>query len=67
MADTTFSAGTEITSSWLNDVNNTIYLKTTVPITATSTGSKGQIASDGTYLYICTATNTWKRVAISSW
>lgn len=38
-----------------------------VPATATSGGQKGQMASDGTYLYICTATNTWRRVAVAAW
>lgn len=38
-----------------------------VPTTATSTGIVGEIAWDGTYLYVCTATNTWKRTAIASW
>ena len=38
-----------------------------VPSTATSTGIVGQIASDSSYVYICTATNTWKRAAIASW
>lgn len=40
---------------------------TTVPATATSTGSAGMMAYDSSYLYICTATNTWKRVAIATW
>lgn len=38
-----------------------------VPSTAGSTGVAGQIAYDSTYLYICVATNTWKRVALSTW
>jgi len=37
------------------------------PASATSTGTAGTIAYDSNYIYICTATNTWKRVAISSW
>ncbi len=37
------------------------------PATATSTGTKGTIAFDTSYIYICTATNTWKRVAIGAW
>lgn len=36
----------------------------TVPAHNTSTGVAGQIAWDGSFLYICTATNTWTRVAI---
>lgn len=39
----------------------------TAPGTASSTGTAGQIAYDASYLYVCTGTNTWKRVAIASW
>ena len=37
------------------------------PTSATSTGTAGTIAYDSNYVYICVATNTWRRVAISSW
>lgn len=37
------------------------------PANATATGVAGQIAKDSNYLYVCVATNTWKRVAISTW
>jgi hypothetical protein len=37
------------------------------PASATATGIAGQIKYDSSYIYICTATNTWKRVAITSW
>ena len=36
-----------------------------VPI-AGAVGRPGQMAFDATYLYICTATNTWKKTALSS-
>lgn len=42
-------------------------MKVPVPATATSGGQEGQWASDGSYLYICTATNTWRRVAVAAW
>jgi hypothetical protein len=42
-------------------------VKETPPTTATSSGITGQIAYDSNYVYICTATNTWKRSALSSW
>ena len=32
---------------------------------ADATGTTGQIAWDSDYIYICTATNTWKRVALT--
>ena len=38
----------------------------TAPATATSTGTTGQIATDAGFIYVCTATNTWKRVAIAT-
>jgi hypothetical protein len=37
------------------------------PATATSTGRAGQVAYDASYIYICTATNTWRRALISTW
>lgn len=40
--------------------------KVTPPATATDTGSQGMICFDANYIYICTASNTWKRVALSS-
>lgn len=39
---------------------------TAAPATGTSTGEAGQMAFDETYLYVCVALNTWKRVALSS-
>jgi hypothetical protein len=39
----------------------------TVPAGATSTGTSGDIAWDNNYIYICVATNTWKRAPIASW
>ena len=29
-------------------------------------GKKGQIAANATHLYICVATDTWRRVALST-
>jgi len=38
----------------------------TAPAAANSTGVKGDIAVDGTYLYFCTAANTWVRAALAT-
>ncbi|HWF43935.1 MAG TPA: hypothetical protein VG537_04770 [Candidatus Kapabacteria bacterium] len=38
-----------------------------VPATSSSSGHPGDIAQDANYMYICTATNTWKRSPLSSW
>lgn len=38
-----------------------------VPATSTSAGAAGTIAWDANFIYVCVATNSWKRVGISSW
>lgn len=40
---------------------------TTAPATAGATGTAGEIRYDSDYIYICIGTDTWKRVAISTW
>lgn len=37
------------------------------PASASATGVQGMIAWDSGFIYICTATNTWKRAAIATW
>lgn len=39
----------------------------TAPSSASDTGTLGQIRIDTDYIYVCTATDTWKRVAIATW
>jgi len=42
-------------------------LPTQTPSSATDTGTAGNISWDASFLYVCTAANTWKRVAIATW
>lgn len=58
--DTTFSLSAE-------DVDLRYGNIVSVPSAATSAGTAGQIAFDGTYLYVCTATNTWRRTSLNTW
>lgn len=37
------------------------------PASAAASGTAGTITWDSSYIYVCTATNTWKRVAIATW
>ena len=66
--------GTGTSSSHMLDVNGTaratqffLSALNTAPATASSTGTTGEIRIDANFIYICTATNTWKRVAIATW
>jgi hypothetical protein len=38
-----------------------------VPASATATGTAGSIAYDSDFFYIATASNTWKRTTLSTW
>jgi hypothetical protein len=65
------SAGMKVYAKWYESKvpeiigYSTRYVST--PTTATSSGAQGDWSSDGTYLYVCYATNSWRRVAISTW
>ena len=37
------------------------------PVSAAASGTAGDLAYDASYIYVCVATNTWKRVAIATW
>lgn len=37
------------------------------PASSTAAGNAGEVCWDSTYLYICTAANTWRRIAHSTW
>lgn len=39
----------------------------TAPSSASDTGTLGEIRVTATYIYVCTATNTWVRAALASW
>lgn len=63
---------------WHNSTDGRLYMydgaadaelirRVAVPASAVATGLQGQIAYDASYLYLCTATNTWVRVAVATW
>lgn len=37
------------------------------PASASATGNAGDICWDSSYIYVCTASNTWVRAALSTW
>jgi hypothetical protein len=46
-----------------NVITSNIY----VPVSATSSGTAGQISFDSSYIYVCTAPDTWVRASLSTW
>ena len=47
---------------------NAVRVRTSdTPSSASDLGAQGEIRWDANYIYVCIATDTWKRVAISTW
>lgn len=46
---------------------NTVGVKVAVPSTTSSAGVLGEWAADASHFYVCTAANTWRRVAVGTW
>ena len=61
------SSGANITG--LLDIKNDIVRLqlTKTPTSASDTGTTGDICWDASYVYVCIATDTWKRAGISTW
>ena len=49
-------------------INGNLAISTNhTPSSATATGTTGTILWDSNYIYVCVATNTWKRASLSTW
>ena len=60
--------GTDTPSTLLDINSDNLRLRTAkTPASAAATGTAGTICWDSSYVYVCTATNTWKRSALSTW
>lgn len=63
------TAGTlrDISLRHLTATGNLTLSTSSTPASASATGTTGMICWDSSYIYVCVATNTWKRVAIATW
>lgn len=60
--------GTTSPSGKLDVNDDHVRIRTSkTPASASATGNEGDIAWDSDYIYVCIATDTWKRTAISTW
>ena len=63
-----FGIGTSSPSIKLDVNSDSIRVRTAkTPTSSGATGTQGEIAWDANYVYVCVATNTWKRAALSTW
>lgn len=71
--DITFSAVADLEvdnleASLVDITGDIIRVQTSkTPASASDTGTTGDICWDSTYVYVCIATNQWKRALISTW
>ena len=56
-----------VNSVSLNTTGNVVFATSYVPVTAVDGGTAGQIAYDADYVYICVATDSWKRANLAAW
>lgn len=70
-ADATFSSTyspSDSTASFMEIVGTTFRIDDQrTPASSSDTGIPGEICWDSDYIYVCTAANTWKRAALSTW
>lgn len=53
-------------SDFVSSIARNIWV-TVPPATSTSTGVRGSLAFDTSNVYVCVATNNWKKIALSDW
>jgi hypothetical protein len=57
-----------VLSSGVDHYGQNLRLRTSrTPASAGAAGNQGEICWDSNYIYVCVATNTWKRTAIAAW
>lgn len=63
-----FGFGTTTPTGVLDVVDNKLRVRTPqTPANATAAGNEGEIAWDANFVYVCTATNAWRRAALATW
>ena len=58
------AVGTQINNLTVDRIGVTAL---STPASSTATGTTGEIRVDANYIYVCTATNTWKRVQLNTY
>jgi hypothetical protein len=67
ISDTGVNTGNISCQGTIEILGNLILQEPSVPATSNAVGAVGQIAWDNSYVYVCVATNTWKRASLATW
>lgn len=63
----TLTAQVDADTQSISNLQTQSLLVVNPPATSSSLGSPNQVAYDGSWFYVCVATNTWLRTAIATW
>lgn len=67
-ADGRLGLGTTTPTGVLDVADDKLRVRTAqTPASATAPGNQGEIAWDESFVYVCTATNTWRRAELYAW
>lgn len=61
-----YFTGTDL-ETILDEIGFDLIERGNAPSSASDTGTAGEIRIDSSYIYYCTATNTWVRAALATW
>lgn len=62
-----FSRYQDMVERMLTSLPEPLVLASAAPSTPTAPGEAGEFFFDASYLYLCVATDAWRRVALSTW
>lgn len=67
-SDGNVGIGTQSPTALLDVASDTVRVRTArTPASAAAAGNAGDICWDANYVYLCVATNSWKRAALATW
>jgi len=64
--DNTADLAKPISNAVQVELNKRLNFVTTIPTSSNANGNRGDIASNGSYLYICLSNNNWRRVPLET-
>ena len=62
-----FAVASDGTLNLTSSNNKITYGTSRTPASAAASGTAGEVCWDSSYIYVCTAANTWKRAALTTW
>lgn len=50
-----------------SDIGSSLEISNSAPASSVAAGESGMLRYDNDFLYVCIATNVWKKVALTTW